>query len=102
MSINDIETCLSNYYTDGIIMSEDCIKEVFDCLEELKVFRELYSNTDIKSSLATNYNNGWNDAIDRVWDWITEETQVEMHGVHWGELEKEIMGLKIPYFKFNE
>lgn len=68
MNINDIETCLSNYYTDGIIMSEDCIKELFNCLEELKIFQELYPDADGKSSLVINYNNGWNDAIEKVSD----------------------------------
>lgn len=64
MSINDIETCLSNYYTDGIIMPEDCIKELFDCLEELKIFRELYPDTDTESSLRNNYQQGVKDFVE--------------------------------------
>ena len=63
MTINDIETCLGNYYTDGIIMPEDCIKELFDCLEELKIFRELYPDADTENSLKNNYLLGVKDFV---------------------------------------
>lgn len=43
-------------------------EQLADWLEELKIFKELYPDTNIKSSLKTNYNNGWNDAIDNFKD----------------------------------
>lgn len=64
MSVNDIETYLSNYYTDGIIMPEDCIKELYKCLEELKIFRELYPDTDTEQSLKNNYQQGVKDFVE--------------------------------------
>lgn len=64
MSINDIKTYLSDYYTDGIIMPKDCIKELFDYLEELKIFRELYPDTDTESSLRNNYQHGVKDFVE--------------------------------------
>ena len=40
MTIDEILTHLGNYYEQGIIMPEECIKEIFGCLEELKQLRD--------------------------------------------------------------
>lgn len=40
-------------------------RQLAEWLEELKIFKELYPDTDVKGSLRKNYEQGWEDAIDK-------------------------------------
>lgn len=40
-------------------------RQLADWLEELKIFQELYPDSDVKSSLQKNYEQGWKDAINK-------------------------------------
>ena len=48
MDIETIKMHLGNYYCEGITMPEECIKELFFCLDELKIFRQLYPEKNYK------------------------------------------------------
>lgn len=54
-------------YSEALSRAQDN-EQIADWLEELKLFKELYPDADVKGSLVTNYNNGWNDGIDELAD----------------------------------
>lgn len=63
MSIDEIKTHIENYYSNGIIIPEECIEELIDCLDELKIFKELYPDINTENSLKNNYLLGVKDFV---------------------------------------
>lgn len=67
-----IDEAIERMINKSKLMSSNQAKEdwlqIAEWLEELKIFQELYPDADGKGSLVTNYNNGWNDAIEKVGD----------------------------------